>query len=102
VGGLVTFDHRHYAARANRKQAWAMTLITTTSPTSDAQPIAEASSVFSAFVLGRLRCAHIRMRLALNVIDVAGVALKAGWVDGEDALAMLDEAGLLPLIEASS
>jgi hypothetical protein len=80
----------------------AMTLTTTTSPTSDAQPIAEASSAFSAFVLGRLRCAHIRMRLALNAIDVAGIALKSGLIDGETALAMLGEAGLLPLIEASS
>jgi hypothetical protein len=79
-----------------------MTLTTATSLTSDAQPIAEASSVFSAFVLGRLRCAHIRMRLALNAIDVAGLALKGGLIDGETALAMLDEAGLLPLIEASS
>jgi hypothetical protein len=98
----VTIDHRHYAARANRKQARAMTLITTTSRTSDAQPIAEASSVFSAFVLGRLRCAHIRMRLALNAIDVTGIALKSGLIDGETALAILSEGRLLHLVEASS
>jgi hypothetical protein len=38
----------------------------------------------------------------VNGIAAAGVALKAGFIDGETALAMLDETGLLPLIEASS
>jgi hypothetical protein len=42
------------------------------------------------------------MRLALNAIDVAGIALKGGLIDGETALAMLGEAGLVPLTEPSS
>lgn len=60
------------------------------------------SSAFAAFVLGHLRCAHIRMRLALNAIDAAGIALKGGLNDGETALALLNETGLLPLVEVSS
>jgi hypothetical protein len=68
----------------------------------DAKSTTTPSSAFSEFVLGHLRCARIRMRLALNAIDAAGVALKSGLIDGEGALAILGEAGLLPLIEASS
>ena len=60
------------------------------------------SSGFTDFVIRRLRYARIQTRLALNQIDTVGVALKAGLLDGEDALAMLSEARLLHLIEASS
>jgi hypothetical protein len=60
------------------------------------------SSLFDEFVLGHLRRMHIRTRLVLNQIDAVGVALRDGWIDGEGALAMLNEAGLLPLVEASS
>jgi hypothetical protein len=97
----VTIDD-HYAARANRKQAWAMTLTTATSPKSDAEPITEPitepSSAFADFVMRRLRYARIQARIALNQIDAVGVALRAGWIGGEDALACLDESGLLDFV----
>jgi hypothetical protein len=56
------------------------------------------SSVFDELVLGHLRRAHIRARLALNHIDTAGVALRGGLIDGKTALTMISEAGLLGLI----
>jgi hypothetical protein len=53
-------------------------------------------------VLGRLRYARIQTRLALNQIDTVGVALKAGLLDGEDALACLEESGLLNFVTGPS
>jgi hypothetical protein len=70
--------------------------------TASAEPITEPSSGFTTFILHRLRVAALRAQLVANEIAAAGVALKAGFIDGETALAMLDETGLLPLIEASS
>jgi hypothetical protein len=75
---------------------------TTTSLKSDTEPATEAPSAFTGFVLSHLRCARIRTGLVLNRIDTVDVALKSDLIDGESALAMLDEAGLLPLIETSS
>jgi hypothetical protein len=60
------------------------------------------SSAFADFVTRRLRYARIQTRLVVNHIDAVGVALRSGLIDGEGALAMLGEAGLLPLIEPSS
>jgi hypothetical protein len=64
--------------------------------------ITESSSDFADFVMRRLRYARIQARLVLNQLNTVGVALNAGWIDGEGALAMLHEAGLLPLVEGSS
>jgi hypothetical protein len=75
--------------------------ITATNLEPDA-PITEASSGFADFILRQIRCARIRARITINHLDNVGIALNAGWIGGEDALAMLDEAGLLPLIEAQS
>jgi hypothetical protein len=67
------------------------------------EPTTVASSIgFDNFVICRLRHARIRMQIGLNQINTVGTALTARWIDGETALAMLDESGLLPLIEASS
>ena len=41
----------------------------------------------------RLNVERIRTRIALNNLDTVDVALNAGWIDGEAALAMLHEAG---------
>jgi hypothetical protein len=64
--------------------------------------VTSTSSAFADFLLGRLRVAYLRTRIVGNEIATAGLALKSGLIDGETALAMLSEAGLLPLIEASS
>jgi hypothetical protein len=69
-----------------------MTNLITTEPTSD----------FSDFVLRRLRYACTQARIALNQLNTVDVALGAGWIDGEDAIAMLGEAGLDFIITGAS
>jgi len=64
--------------------------------------VIEPSSSFTDFVMRRLHLARLQTRLALNQMDTVDVALNAGWISDEDALAMLSEAGLLPLVKASS
>jgi hypothetical protein len=54
----------------------------------------EPSSSFTDFVLRRLHVARLQARIALNQLDTVHVALSGGWIDGEDAIAMLGEAGL--------
>jgi hypothetical protein len=61
-----------------------------------------SSSDFTQFVLHRIRVARIRARMVSNAIEATTIALAGGLIDGVGALAMLDEAGLLALIEASS
>ena len=56
------------------------------------------SSAFNEFVLTHLRHARLRARLALNHIDAAGVALRGGLIDGEGALDLIGEAGLLNFV----
>jgi hypothetical protein len=66
-------------------------------------PTTIASSIgFDHFVICRLRHARIRMQIALNHINTVGTALTAGWIDGEDALAMLGESGLLDFVTGAS
>jgi hypothetical protein len=61
------------------------------------------SSLFDQLVLDHLRRAHVRARLVLNHIDTAGTALRGGLIDGEGALGMIAEAGLLEFVtEVSS
>ena len=62
----------------------------------------EPTSAFADFIERHLHRARILAQLALNEIDTVDVALAAGWIDGEAALAMLDEAGLGFITGASS
>ena len=62
----------------------------------------EPSSGFTDFVLRRLHVARLQARIALNHLNAVGVALNAGWISGDDALAMLDEAGLDFVITGAS
>jgi uncharacterized protein YbjT (DUF2867 family) len=65
-------------------------------------PATSSSSAFDALVLSHLRRAHIKARLILNRVDFAGVSLRNGWVSGEDALGIIDEAGLLNFVVGRS
>jgi hypothetical protein len=38
------------------------------------------------YLLAELRCAAVRARLWVNEIDAIGAALRAGWIDPEDAI----------------
>jgi hypothetical protein len=76
-----------------------MTTITITKPISTA---IEPSSDFITFLLGQIRCAELRARVAANELRATAVALAGGLIDAPTALAMLDETGLLPLVEGSS
>lgn len=58
----------------------------------------EPSSAFADFVIRRLRYARIQARIVINQIDTVGVALAAGWLDGEKACACLEESGLLDFV----
>jgi hypothetical protein len=60
------------------------------------------SSAFDALVLGHLRRARIRLRLALNHVDAAGIALRGGLIDAGGALGMVAEAGLLDFVVGPS
>ena len=62
----------------------------------------EPSSGFTDFIKRRLHVARIQAELALNQITSVGVALNAGWIGAEDALAMLGEAGLDFIIAGAS
>jgi hypothetical protein len=53
-------------------------------------------------VLGHLRRAHIKARLILNRVDFAGTSLRNGWVDGETALGIVAEVGLLDFVVGRS
>ena len=54
----------------------------------------EPSSDFITFLLGQIRCAELRARIAANELRATAVALAGGLIDAPAALAMLDEAGL--------
>ncbi len=62
---------------------------------------ASPSSAFTGFVLGRIRCADIRARILANEVTAMGVALKAGLIDPENAIAHLVEIGAGVLLESS-
>ena len=66
------------------------------------QAAIESSSDFITFLLGQIRCAELRARIAANELRATAVALAGGLIDAPTALAMLDETGLLPLVEGSS
>jgi hypothetical protein len=50
------------------------------------------------YLLAELRCASLRARLLQADIDAVGMALKAGLVEPEQALELLDECDCLQLI----
>lgn len=83
---------------------------TDTSPNSAADTITgtgtdsatSPSSTFIDFLLGEFRCAGLRARIVANEIEATAVALAAGLIDGEVALACLQESGLLDLVTGPS
>jgi hypothetical protein len=78
-------------------------MIETTKPISKPAPTAtEPSSDFISFLLGQIRCAELRARIAANELRTTAVALAGGLIGGEDALAMLGEAGLDFIITGAS
>jgi hypothetical protein len=60
------------------------------------------STGFTDFILRQLSIAGLRAKIVVNEIETVAAALAGGLIDVETALAMLGEADLLPLIEASS
>ena len=66
------------------------------------QAAIESLSDFITFLLGQIRCAELRARIAANELRATAVALAGGLIDAPAALAMLHETGLLPPVEASS
>jgi hypothetical protein len=51
------------------------------------------------FLLARLRCASLHLRLAEANLNSVGVGLKGGWVTTEQAWQWLHELGATPLVE---
>src|SRR5262249_9594207 len=64
--------------------------------------VTSPSSTFTEYLLIGFRVTRLRALIAANEIEATAAALAGGLIDAECALAMLDEAGLLPLVEASS
>jgi hypothetical protein len=62
--------------------------------TISASSITAPSSAFDDFVLNLLRDGYRRTLIDLNHIANAGIALRAGWINGECAVAMMQESGL--------
>jgi hypothetical protein len=50
------------------------------------------------YLLAELRCASLRARLQAGDIDAVGLALKAGLIEPEQALELLDDCDCLALI----
>jgi hypothetical protein len=59
-----------------------------------------SSSGFANYLLAELRCAALRARLLTNEIQTMAIALRAGFISPDNAVAHLHEIGVL--IEASS
>jgi len=78
-----------------------MTTITITKP-EPAPTVVESSSDFITFLLGQIRCAELRARIAANELKATAVALSAGWIGAEDAIGMLGEAGLDFIVTGAS
>ena len=53
---------------------------------------------FREYVLAELRCARKRAQLLICEIETIGIALSAGMVDSETALALMHEANALDFI----
>jgi len=50
------------------------------------------------YLLAELRCAAVRARLWVNEIDAIGAALRAGWIDPDEAIAAIADSGCLHLL----
>jgi hypothetical protein len=50
----------------------------------------------------RLRYARIQAEIVVNQLNNVSIALSADWIGGEDALAYLDECGLLDFVTGAS
>ena len=61
-----------------------------------------SSTGFADYILLNLRCAELRARLMVNEVLATKLALGAGFIDIDNALAHLTEVGALHLIGASS
>jgi hypothetical protein len=62
----------------------------------------ESSSGFADFVLNRLNAARMGTRIVLNHLNTVTTALRGGLIGGEDAIAMLGEAGLDFIVTGAS
>jgi hypothetical protein len=62
----------------------------------------ELSSSFTEYLLAEIRCAVIRDKLWQNDLAAIGIALKAGFISADDALAHLADCDALRLVAASS
>jgi hypothetical protein len=60
------------------------------------------SSHFADYLLAELRCAALRARLMHNDIIAIGLALKAGLINGDNAVEHLADCGVLRLVAPSS
>jgi hypothetical protein len=61
-----------------------------------------STSGFADHVLRELRCAGLRARLMTNEIQAMTIALGAGFIDFDNALAHLADVGALGLITTPS
>jgi hypothetical protein len=61
-----------------------------------------SSSNFADYLLAEMRCAAIRAKLWQNDITAIGLALKANFIDADNALAHLADCGALRLVAPSS
>jgi hypothetical protein len=50
------------------------------------------------YLLSELRCASLRVRLLQSNVDAVGLALKAGLISPDEAVAHLANCGVLPLV----
>jgi hypothetical protein len=62
--------------------------------TASAEPITEASSAFTQFVLRQIGCAKARAEIVVNQADMALAALSAGLISPEMAIMVLAECGV--------
>ena len=62
-----------------------------------APTVVESSSDFITFLLGQIRCAELRARIAANELKATAVALSAGLISAESALLHLHEIGAVEL-----
>ena len=59
---------------------------------------AAMSNSRTEYLLAELRCPAVRARLWVNEIDAIGAALRAGWIDPDEAIAAIADSGCLHLL----
>jgi hypothetical protein len=60
--------------------------------------LSSAALSFTNFLLGHCTVAQKRAELVVNEIGAVATALRANWIDGEEACAHLRECGLLDFV----